>query len=72
MTYDEKLLAIANCVEMEPEEITPETVLEDLENWDSVAVLSIIAVISENFGRFPSAEEILQYKTVADLAEALE
>ncbi len=72
MTYEERIAAIAECVEMEPEELTPEVVLEDLENWDSVAVLSIIAVISENFGRFPSADEIMQYKTVADLAAALQ
>ncbi len=72
MTEKEKLQAIADSVEMEPNEIRPETILADLENWDSVAVLSIIAVINEHFNRFPSAEEILTYKTVGDLMAALE
>lgn len=72
MTYEEKMAAIADCVEMEPEELSPDTVLADIETWDSVAVLSVIAVISENFGRFPSSDEILQYVTVGDLINALQ
>ena len=72
MTEQEKLLAIADSVDLEPEEINREMLLADMENWDSVAVLSIIAVINENFNRFPSAEEIMSYKTVGDLMDALE
>ena len=72
MTDQEKLKCIAESVEMDEAELTPETVLEDLDNWDSVAVLSIIAVINEKFNRFPSAQEILAYETVADLMNALE
>ena len=52
MTEQEKLVCIAESVEMEVEEIKPDTVLAELENWDSVAVLSIIAVINENFNRY--------------------
>ena len=66
------MLAIADSVDLEPEEINREMLLADMENWDSVAVLSIIAVINENFNRFPSAEEIMSYKTVGDLMDALE
>ncbi len=72
MTDQEKMQIIADSVEMDPEELQMETALEELENWDSIAVLSIIAVINERFNRFPSADEILQYETVADLMSALE
>ena len=54
---------------MDVEELSRDTRFADLENWDSVAVLSIIAAINENFGRYPSAEEILSYKTVKDLMD---
>ena len=57
MTDQEKLQCIAESVEMDVSEISPDTVLEDLDNWDSVAVLSIIAVINEKFNRFPSAQD---------------
>ncbi len=70
MTDEEKINIIADCVEADPEDISRETELSELENWDSVAVLSVISVISEKFGRFPSAEEILRYKTVGDLMDA--
>lgn len=72
MSDEEKLECIADCVEAEIEELTKDTVLEDLENWDSVAVLSIISVISEKFQRYPNAKEILSYKTVGDLMAAFE
>lgn len=72
MTDQEKLQCIAESVEMDVSEISPDTVLEDLDNWDSVAVLSIIAVINEKFNRFPSAQEILAYTTVADLMKAFD
>lgn len=71
MSNEEKMEYIAESVEMEVEELTEDTVLNDLENWDSVAVLSIIAVINEKFDRYPKAEEILTYKTVGDLMNAL-
>ncbi len=71
MSDQEKMQCIAESVELEPEEITKETVLSELENWDSVAVLSIIAVINEKFNRFPSADEIMAFRTVGDLMESM-
>lgn len=71
MSEKEKMECVAESVEMEVDELTPDTVLAELENWDSVAVLSIIAVINENFNRYPSADEILSYETVQDLMNAM-
>lgn len=70
MSNEEKLECIAESVEMEVEELTPDMVLEDLENWDSVAVLSVISIINEKFDRYPDATEITSYKTIGDLMEA--
>lgn len=70
MSNEEKMEFIAESVEMEVEELTPDMALEDLENWDSVAVLSVISIINEKFDRYPDATEILGYKTIGDLMEA--
>lgn len=70
MSNEEKMEFIAESVEMEVEELTPDMVLEDLDNWDSVAVLSVISIINEKFDRYPDATEILGYKTIGDLMEA--
>lgn len=71
MTDQEKMIEIADILEKEPEELTPDTVLEDLETWDSVAVLSFISVMNDNFNKFPNAREIRSYVTVGDLMNAM-
>lgn len=41
--------------------------LEDVENWDSLAVISYIALVDEQFGVVVDSEHLMQAKTVADL-----
>lgn len=72
MDIQEKLSCIADSVELDSSEISPDTVLSDLENWDSVAVLSVIAFINEKFNKFPSAEDIIGCKTVQDLMDLMQ
>ena len=47
-------------------------VLEDFETWDSVAVLSVIAMMDEHFGKYPHASEIRSYVKVSDLMKNME
>ena len=42
------------------------------ETWDSVAVLSVIAMMDEKFGKYPHASEIRSYIKVGDLMENME
>ena len=73
MTREEKIQTIAEVVlDVDEKEVKEDALLEDFETWDSVAVLSFIAVINEKFNRFPLAEEIREYKTVGELMDALE
>lgn len=71
MSEQEKLETIADILEMDAEDISADTILEDCEAWDSIAVLSVIAVMNEQFNRFPHASEIMSYKTVGDLMGAM-
>lgn len=71
MTEQEKLETLADILEMDEEEINRDVVLADCDTWDSVAVLSVISVINEQFDRFPTAAEIRQYKTIGDLMDAM-
>ncbi len=43
MTKLEKMQAIAEILEVEPDEISEEMKLDDFDTWDSVAVLGVIA-----------------------------
>ena len=71
MTEEEKLESIADVLEMETDEISRETILEECEAWDSIAILSVIPIINEEFNRFPHADEIKAYKTVGDLMDVM-
>lgn len=71
MTEEEKLESIADVLEMETYEISRETILEECEAWDSIAILSVISIINEEFNRFPHADEIKAYKTVGDLMDVM-
>lgn len=72
MTEQEKLEELVDVFEMELDEFDKETVLEDMEMWDSVAVLTFIALIDEKFGKQYHASEVTACKTVGDLMEMMQ
>lgn len=67
----EKLEILADILELDVNEISKDLVLEECGAWDSVAILSVIAVMNDKFDRFPHADEIRSYKTIGDLMEAM-
>lgn len=54
------------------DDVKEDMVLEDFETWDSVAVLSVIAMMDEHFGKYPHASEIRSYVKVSDLMKNME
>ena len=72
MTREEKIEIIADILDVEPDEVQEDMVLEDFETWDSVAVLSVIAMMDEHFGKYPHASEIRSYIKVGDLMKNME
>ena len=71
MTQLEKLTEIADILDMDESELTMDCVLDEVETWDSVAVLSFISVMNDKFDKFPDGKEIRQYKTIGDLVDAM-
>ena len=53
-------------VETNPE-IKAETVYSELEEWDSVMVLSLITMIDEEYGVLVDVDEMSETRTVEDL-----
>lgn len=72
MERNEKLEIIADILEVDVEDVKEDMLLEDFETWDSVAVLSVIAMMDEKFGKYPHASEIRQYIKVSDLMDHME
>jgi len=58
-------------IEDEDLEITLETNLKDLEEYDSLSVLSIIAMIDKNFGKQISSADFAKVTTVSSLMDLI-
>lgn len=72
MTTEKKLELLADVLDVEVEELDPSKNLEEFDEWDSVAVLSFIAMIDEEFGREIKGAEIRAFVTVQDALDAME
>ena len=58
-------------IEDEDQEISLETYLKDLEEYDSLSVLSIIAMIDKNFGKQIPSLDFIKITTVKSLMELI-
>lgn len=50
------------------DEITMDTVLEDLEEWDSLSIMSTMAFLDKNFGVKTTMKDYQNMKTIGDIA----
>lgn len=67
MTNEKKLELLEDMLELDPGTLKPETVLENLEEWDSVAVISFIALVDDEFDKVIKGTSVREQKTVGDL-----
>lgn len=71
MTQQEKMNALEEMFEIDSGALTPETALETL-NWDSMAMLSLIAMVNEQFGRRILGDQLKGFKTIGDILQVME
>ncbi len=57
---------------LEAGSVTPETKFQELDQWDSLAVLTTIAMADAAFEVELTANEILACRTIRDLADLVE
>lgn len=62
--------ALAEALEFN-QELNAETVLKELENYDSMSVLAIIALVDENFSKKLTAAQLNSITTVKSLMELI-
>lgn len=60
------LLALADLFELEPEALTPTTSFSDID-WDSLAIISTIALADEHFGVMIPGQELIDCKGIPDV-----
>lgn len=72
MTNEEKIAILEELMEVDEGTLTPETLLSNIEEWDSVAFLSFIAMMDDEFGKTIKGSVVREQKTVADLMALME
>ncbi len=69
MTVQEKLQIIADALDTETTNVQPGVLLEDIEEWDSMGVISVISMLDKKFGVNLKVDEITALQTVDDILE---
>lgn len=72
MELTKKLALLEETLDTDEGALKPETVLDDLESWDSLAMLSLIAMLDEEFGKTITGKELKALNTVADILAYME
>lgn len=67
MELKEKLALIEETLDTEEGILTPETLLSDVDEWDSIAALTLIAMLDEKFEKTITGAQIKALETVGDI-----
>ncbi|MBR3108785.1 MAG: acyl carrier protein [Clostridia bacterium] len=72
MSLQEKIALIEETLELDEGTLTPETVLADLEEYTSMAKLSLIVMFDDEFSKKLTGAEVKGFRTVSDILEMME
>ena len=67
MTQEEKLALLEDMLELNSGALAPEIELSSIDEYDSMAKLSLIVLMDEECGKKLTGEQIREFKTVADV-----
>lgn len=67
MTQQEKLALLEDMFELDGGSLKPEMELAEIEEYDSMAKLSLIVLCDEECGKKLTGEQIREFKTIADI-----
>lgn len=72
MELKEKMALIEEVLDVEEGSLSPETLLSDVDEWDSISALSLIVMLDENFDRTISGAQIKALASVKDILAYME
>ena len=71
MTTAEKITLLEETLDLEEGTLKEDTLLEDVDEYDSMAKLALIVMFDEEFGKKVDSETVKGFKTVADILAAM-
>ena len=69
MTQQEKIALLEDMLELDNGSLQPDTELATIEEYDSMAKLSLIVLMDEECGKKLTGEQIHNFKTIADILD---
>lgn len=72
MSEQEKIALLEETLELDEGTLTPDTVLADLDEYTSMAKLSLIVMFDDEFDRKLTGAEVKAFQTVSDILAAME
>ena len=72
MEREKKLELLAEVMDVSPEELSEEMLLAEAGEWDSLARLSYVVMVGDEFGREVTREEVRSLVTVEDALKMME
>lgn len=72
MDTQKKLALLEDMFEMDEGSLNPETELDKLEEWDSLAKLSLIVLMDDECGKKLSGSQIKEFVTINDILDFMD
>ena len=69
MTQEEKIALLEDMLELESGALAPETELSSIDEYDSMAKLSLIVLMDDEFSKKLTGEQIREFVTVKDVLD---
>lgn len=70
MTQQEFIAELEEILSLDAGELSPDSNLKEIEDWDSLAIISVIALIDKKIGKKIDVQSIKECVTVSDLLGA--
>lgn len=72
MTHHEKISLLEEMLELDEGILNEDTALAGIEQWDSMAALSLIVLMDENFNKILTGAQIKEFKSIQDILDLME
>lgn len=72
MTQEEKIALLEETLELDGGTLKPETALDSIEEYDSMAKLSLIVMMDDELDKKLTGEQIREFKTVQDILDFMD
>ena len=69
MTQEEKIALLEDMLELDGGSLKPEMELSEIEEYDSMAKLSLIVLMDDEFGKKLTGEKLREFNTVQDVLD---